>query len=196
MKTKKESPTKNTRNTPKYEIGRALGICAATGREIGPNEHYIATLREIPEQQPDGSTRNILKRFDYSLDSWESIARPAHLVFYWKAKMHEASDEAQPFVDDEVLLNLFDRLEDDEEPTRRSYRFVLGLILMRKKLLRCIRTERKINENGETESVWQMRKKGTPPDTPEIPMIDPKLKNEEVHELADQLGTIFREDFE
>jgi len=185
----KESKAKRT--GPLYEIGRPVGECAATGREIAPGATFVATLCESDEEREDGSTRTFFHRLDFSIDAWESGSRPERLVFYWRTAMPQPNERRDPFVDDEILMNLFERLEGDDDPQRLAYRFVLGLILMRKKRLRSVRTEVK-----ENRSIWFMRRKGDPPEAPPIEMIDPKLADERVREVADQLGEVFCENFE
>lgn len=101
--------------------------------------------------------------------------------------MPEPSRKPRPFVDDEVLLNLFHRLADDEQPQRIAYRFVIALILLRKRLLRHDSTQRE----GE-RVVWLMRLKGDDPQTPAIEVIDPRLSTDQVREVSDQLGEILR----
>lgn len=190
MMSQKESQDRK-RSGPLYEIGRPVGECAATGRQIAPGELFVATLCESDEEREDGTTRTFFHRIDFSVDAWESGSRPERLVFYWRTVMPQPNEKHDPFVDDEILMNLFERLESDDDPQRMAYRFVLGLILMRKKQLRCVRTEVKANE-----SIWFMRRKGDSPEAPLIEMIDPKLADDRVREVADQLGEVFCENFE
>lgn len=185
------TPPKQTKNAPLYEIGRPVGLCAVSGDGIEPGDGFVATLCEVDEERGDGSMRSVLRRLDFSEKSWEESGRPARLVFYWRSTMPEPNEKSEPFVDDEVLLNMFERLADDEDRQRRAYRFVLGLILMRRKVLRCVRTEQ--NDAG---SIWFMKRKGDPPEVAALEMVDPRLADEEVREVADQLGDVFREDFE
>ncbi len=182
---------KRTKSAPLYEIGRPNGVCAVSGGVIAAGDGFVATLCEIEEEVEDGGVRRVLRRIDFSAESWEGIEHPQGLVFYWRTTMPQPSEKEEPFVDDEVLLNMFERLADDEEAQRQAYRFVLGLILMRRKMLRCVRTEM-----VDGESIWFMKRKGDPPETEPMGMVDPKLADDQVRELADQLGDVFREDFE
>lgn len=186
----KESGDQKKRSGPLYEIGRPVGECGATGREIAPGEVFVATLCESEEEREDGTARSYFHRVDFSVNAWESGSRPERLVFYWRTAMPQPNEKRNPFVDDEILMNLFERLEGDDDAQRLAYRFVLGLILMRKKQLRCVRTEVKANE-----SIWFMRRQGDPPEAPLIEMIDPQLADDRVREVADHLGEVFCEDF-
>lgn len=131
---------KKSKSAPLYEIGRPVGVCAANGAAIEAGQGFVATLSEVEEPLESGEgVRRVLRRLDFLPESWEEIERPAGLVFYWRTTMPEPNEKDEPFVDDEVLLNMFERLADDEEAQRRAYRFVLGLILMRRKVLSTLR---------------------------------------------------------
>ena len=126
-------------------------------------------------------------RLDFSMEAWERGERPDRLFSSWRAIMREPGGKARTFVDDEVLLNLFHRLADDQQPQRVAYRFVIALILLRKRLLKHDSTKRQ----GET-SVWMMRLKGDPVDAPMLEVVDPNLSEDQVREVSDQLGEILR----
>lgn len=167
-------------SNPGYDVARATGSCAATGVAIEPGSTYVATLCERDGE--DG-----FDRFDYSLDAWERGQRPERLFSSWRATMPAPSSKARPFVDDDVLLNLFHRLADDEQPQRIAYRFVLALILLRKRLLKHDATV----ERGD-HPVWLMRAKGDPAEAPPLEVLDPQLSQDQVREVSDQLGEILR----
>ena len=122
-----------------YDVGKTSGTCALTGKVFDPGEHYIATLVE------DGDD---LHRVDVSEAAWEQGQKPDGLFSNWKAVAPQAAEEKKKlFVDDEVLMNLLERLSDAQQPQRIAFRFVLALILMRKKLLRYDGTEQSQPEN-------------------------------------------------
>ncbi len=163
-----------------YEIARASGRCAVTGRPIEPGTPYMATLCEREGEEG-------FDRLDFSIEAWERGDRPPRLFSSWRTTMPEPSRKSRPFVDDEVLLNLFHRLADDEQPQRIAYRFVIALILLRKRLLRHDSTQRE----GE-RVVWLMRLKGDDLQTPAIEVLDPRLSTDQVREVSDQLGEVLR----
>ncbi len=200
-KTKSTPPNskRNPKEAPAFTIGKPGGQCVLSNQPIEPGDHFIATMCEVPVE-PDGKgcadsstgeTGTILGRRDVSEEAWERGERPDGIVFYWRSCMPQPNDKVEPFVDNEVLYNLFERLADDAESQRQAYRFVLGLILMRKKVLRCVSTE-----CHDGQSVWMMKRRGDAPETPPVKMVDPQLADSEVRTVADQLGEVFREDFE
>jgi hypothetical protein len=92
-------------------------------------------------------------------------------------------------VDDAVLLDLFERLENDEDPRRRSFRFVLGLILLRRRKLRLIGRE----TEGEA-TYWVFKRVGGGDDAPHHRVIDPELSEADADELAEQLSEIIADE--
>ena len=97
--------------------------------------------------------------------------------------MRDAEEKKKLFVDDELLINFFERLEGAEGDLKLSFRFVLALVLMRKKLLIYDRMDR--GEDG-TET-WEMHLKGNPR-THRV--IDPRMDEEKIAEVSTQLGQI------
>jgi hypothetical protein len=159
-----------------YEVSRPQGKCAVTGRAIDPDEKFMAALRETPTG---------FERLDVSLDAWRDFDKTG-LVASWQTTMPKPEQKKKVFVDDEVLCNLFERLADTTEPAKQNFRFVLGLILMRKRLLIYETTRR----DGEKE-LWSMRFKGR---EETLDMLNPKLDEQQVAEVSTQLGEILNEE--
>lgn len=177
-----------------YQVARSTGLCAATGSPLEPGAACIATLCERPEDEG-------FDRFDYSIDAWESGTRPDHLFSYWRTTVPHPNEKKNPLVDDEVLMDLFERLGDDDRPQRIAFRFVLGLILMRKRLLRFLgRDSEQITvddaQGDEAEptkrEIWLMKPKGDDPEAPPIRLVNPHLLDEDVLELTEQLSEILQ----
>jgi len=162
-----------------YRVARSTGVCAATGKVLEPGTSCIATLCEVPDD--DG-----FERRDYSTQAWEA-GRPEGVFSYWKTTVPDPNRKQRVLVDDTVLLDLFESLAGDDRRKRRAYRFILCLILMRKKLLRYVgRTGQ-----GEDEQ-WLMLPRGVPAGSDPIDVANPQLTDEDVRELTDQLGEVLR----
>lgn len=165
-----------------YHISRPTGQCAATDQLLPPGAVCIATLCENPEDDS-------LVRRDYSLEAWEDGVRPEGLFSYWKAIVPQPNDRRGGLVDDEVLRDLFERLANDERPQRISFRFVLALILMRKRYLKFVGRQA---VEGDRAERWLMRHKGAEPDDPPIEVINPHLSDDDVRDLTEQLSEILQ----
>lgn len=178
-------------NAPGYEVARTTGRCAFTGREFQPHEPYIATLVE------EGDA---LRRVDIGLDAWEGGKRPENLFSDWKAVTPEPNEKRKLFVDDEVLVNLLERLADADQPQRIAFRFVLALILMRKKLIRYDRTERRVGPDNTPQDWWLLTPKldltkgplGKWDESRRFEVLDPRLDEAGVRAVTDQLSEVLQ----
>lgn len=165
-----------------YAIGRHTGVCAATGQPLAPGTPCVAALCEQPEG--DG-----LVRFDYSVDAWEEGHRPERLFSCWRTVAPEPDAPRRMLVDDQTLQEIFTRLEGDDRPQRLAFRFVLGLILLRKRLLRQAGRERR----GDRE-VWLVLPRGAVEGERPIELIDPRLSEEDVRQISEQFSEILQSD--
>lgn len=116
--------------TTTFELPRRTGVCAATGRTLQPGEEYVGALFERPDEAGGG-----LERRDYSRDAWESAPRHGTPVGFWRGKVSDAGDRATARLDPEAMLALFEQLSEATEPRHLAFRYVLALILIRKRLL-------------------------------------------------------------
>jgi hypothetical protein len=183
----------NQFNAPSYEIQKPTGQCAVTGRALAPREPYMALLVE------EGDA---LRRVDVSAEAWETGRRPDNIFCYWKAVAPEPHARKKVFVDDEVLMNLLERLADADQPQRLAFRFVLTLILMRKKLLRYDRTDRRPTARADAplQDWWIVTPKadlskgplGRWDDTRTFQVLDPHLDEEGIRAVTDQLSEILQ----
>ena len=160
-----------------YNIERTAGVCAKCGRTLQEKEEFFAVLTEAGES---------FAREDWCLGCWESPGRGeiANLFGVWRSRMPVRQTKRKLFVDDAMLVNFFQRLEGAQEPARVNFRFVLALVLMRKRLLVY---ERTIRENGAER--WVVRRRGSD-ELHEVP--DPKLDETRIGEISDQLGEILQ----
>src|SRR5829696_3579163 len=166
-----------SRKTSGYDVPRPAGVCAASGRAIEPGEKFIAAVRETPTG---------LERLDVSPEAWSQFDR-RDLLGFWQTTM--PSPEQKPkklFVDDEVLCTLFERLADTGEQAKLHFRFVLGLILMRKRIVLYETTREE-----EGRHVWVVRLRGR---EDRLDLVDPKLTEAQVAEVSQQLGDILHQE--
>jgi len=168
-----------------YHIARPTGQCAATGTLMEPGATCIATLCEREDDEG-------FDRFDFSEEAWDRGERPERLYSYWRTVVPHPEEKKNPLVDDEVLLELFTRLAEDERAQRQAFRFVLGLILMRKRLLKFEGRAIETADDGGEREYWFMRAKGTDPETEPMRVANPHLTDDDVRELTDQLSEILQ----
>ena len=188
-------------NSP-YQIQRATGVCAFTNRSLEPGEIYIATLVDapLPEGQKPAKDDPGFVRMDICIEAWEEGKRPQNLFSFWKTTVAHPSKKKKLFVDNSVLFNLLLRLADETQPQRQAFRFVIALILMRKKLLRYDKSA-KLDKGME---VWTMTPKldmtkghmGKWDEKNKLSVIDPHLDDDQIQQVSDQLGQILEAELE
>ncbi|MDG2200228.1 MAG: hypothetical protein P8K80_03495 [Phycisphaerales bacterium] len=166
-----------------YRVSRSTGVCAATGQPIEPGASCVAALCDDEEA--------ILQRVDFSLEAWESGERPEGLFSFWKTRMPEHGEKKKIFVDDQVLLDIFERMAEDDREDRQAFRFVLGLILIRKRLFR---HDSQRKEADGDRVVWLLRPKGSPPEAPLVEMLNPGIGDDDILSLSEQLGDVLQGD--
>lgn len=155
-----------------YSVAKPAGRCGVSGRVIAPGERFYAALRETPSG---------FERVDVAAECWDGFDR-SDLLAFWQATMPEPNVRRPMFVDDTVLCELFERLADVEESSKLNFRFVLGLILMRKRLLSYESTRQ--DERGEW---WVVKLKGR--EQP-LEMLNPHLDEAQTLEVSGQLSEV------
>ena len=159
-----------------YEVAKPLGRCSVTEKPIAVGEKFMATLRE---------TLTGFERVDVSLEAWQGFDRK-DVVGFWQATMPALEQKKKLFVDDEVLCDLFERLKETTEPSKLNFRFVLGLILMRKKML--VYDESRVEDGKD---IWVLHFKSR---EEKLDLLNPKLDEAQVAEVSQQLGQILNEE--
>ncbi|MGD0389031.1 MAG: hypothetical protein ABSC42_08760 [Tepidisphaeraceae bacterium] len=159
-----------------YAIAKAEANCRVCGRAIAVGEKLMAALRETPAA---------LERVDVCAGCWSGFDK-AGLLGFWQTTMHPATAKKNVFVDDDVLCELFERLAETTEPAKVNFRFVLGLILMRKRRI----VYESTRHEGEKE-IWSVRFKGR---EELLDLLNPRLDERQVGEVSLQLGEILNGD--
>jgi hypothetical protein len=158
-----------------WEVSKPLGQCCGTGKKIGYGEEYFAALVE---------TETGLQRRDFCADYWE--AEKPEVFCYWKSKLPSPDDKRQKFIDDDMLMAFFERLEAEREQEKINFRFVLALILMRKRRLKY-----DSSETRDDKEIWRLRIAG---DKQTVDVLNPHLDEEQIEQLSSQLGQILQVD--
>jgi len=193
-----------------YDVGRFTGTCAATGVALLPDTPCIATLSEPSDSEArpaektagsaadnataGGSAKPVgFVRRDYSIAAWDAGHRPESLFSYWRSVVPHPDAPRKLLVDDQTLLDIFLRLDGDDRDGRREFRFVLALILLRRRMLRSVGRGRDIHRDGECD-VWLLQPRGAVEGAPPIRVTDPNLSEADLGTIAEQLGEVVRGD--
>ena len=159
-----------------YAIAKAEAKCRVCGRAIAVGEKLMAALRETPAA---------LERVDVCAGCWSGFDK-AGLLGYWQTTMHPPTAKKNVFVDDDVLCELFERLGQAVDPAKVNFRFVLGLILMRKR-----RIVYESTRHEAEKEIWSVRFKGR---EELLDLLNPRLNEQQVGEVSLQLGEILNGD--
>jgi hypothetical protein len=108
-----------------YQIQANTRRCAVTGRELRPGEKFYSVLLDHG---------NRFERQDFSSEAWQGP--PAAAFSFWAGRIPAEEENKRPPIDDEMLMDCLQRLEGDEEPARVNFRYVVALLLMRRKRLK------------------------------------------------------------
>jgi len=108
-----------------YQIQPNTRRCFLTGRELKPGEKYFSVLLDEAGQ---------FVRHDYSAEVWQGP--PDGAFSFWAGKVPASDGSKRPRIDDEMLLECFSRLEGQDDPSRVNFRYVVALLLMRRKRLK------------------------------------------------------------
>ena len=158
-----------------WEINKPLGQCYGTGRKIEYGEEYFGALVETGEG---------LQRQDFCADYWEK--EKPNVFCYWKTRLPHPNQKKQIFVDNEMLLAFFERLSKEIEQEKVNFRFVLALILMRKRRLKYDAT--RVEDGNE---IWRLR---IVSEKQIVEVINPHLDEEQIEQLSSQIGQILQTD--
>jgi len=156
-----------------WVIDKPLGQCCATGRTIEPGEEYYATLVQ---------TEQGFVRRDFCADYWGE--HKPEVFCYWKAKLATPDQKKNLFVDDDMLMAFFDRLATETEQEKINFRFVLALVLMRRRRLKY--------DSSKTDAgkdIWRLRITGT---QDFVEVVNPNLGESQVSQLTTHIGEILQ----
>jgi hypothetical protein len=106
-----------------FEIQRSTRRCAATDRALEPGEICYSVL-EVQGAE--------IVRKDYGASAWSEP--PGEAFGWWKSRVPEPHAKKIKLAPNEVLLKLFDQLA--ERPESEDMRYVLALLLVRRRVLR------------------------------------------------------------
>jgi len=106
-----------------FEVQRCARRCAATDRELMPGDLCYSVL--------EVSGAEVVRK-DYCTAGWNGA--PDAAFGWWKSRIPEPTAKKIKLAPNDVLLELFDQLA--ERPDQTDLRYVLALLLVRRRVLR------------------------------------------------------------
>lgn len=151
-----------------YRIEPNSRRCAATGRELQPGERYYTALLEQD---------HALVRQDFSTEAWQGP--PTGAFSFWRGKVPPSQEASKPRFNDDLLEDCFLQLDGTEEPGKVAFRYVVALLLMR-------RRRYKLDETFEEGGVEKMRLKHSRTGASHE-VVHPHLSEEEILQVQDDV---------
>lgn len=141
----------------------------------------VTVLTEEPEQ---------FLRSDWCPACWDAPDKPdrPNVFSVWRGRAPRREEKKKLFVDDDLLVNFFQRLAEAEDDAKLNFRFVLALVLMRKKLFRYDKSAK--DEQGR--DVWLGSIKDEQGQWQSCQVIDVKLDPDAITEVNAQLSQILQ----
>jgi hypothetical protein len=151
-----------------YQIQPHTRRCALTGRELRPGECFYTALLEEGER--------FLRR-DYSAEAWQGP--PAGAIGFWSGRVPPPDQARRPRIDDDLLMDCFMRLEGQDDPSRVSFRYVIALLLLRRKWFKF--------EGGHSEGGREVLRMRSARTREVHDVVNPGLSDEEMALVQDEV---------
>jgi hypothetical protein len=163
-----------------FPVARPTGVCAATGRTLAVGERYVAALVERPGQP-------LLERIDFSIEAWEQGQRPhppLRLFGLWRSTIPRPGEKQATLLSDPELLELFEELAGATEARQLVFRYLLALLLVRRRVLKMAGTRRGV--------LLVRYKPATPggPEQPPLEVVDPDIDDRSITDAIEELGKV------
>jgi hypothetical protein len=129
-----------------YEVERSTRQCATTGRQFAPGEEYFSVL------MAEGAE---VRRYDYAAEAWQGP--PPQALGWWRSRVPLPPSRSR-WAPNDVLLGYFDELA--EQPARADVRYVLALLLVRRRVFR-VEEERTDTPGQEVLVLYCPRREAT-----------------------------------
>ena len=151
-----------------YQIQPNTRMCAVTGKPLEVGDRFYTALLEEGDH---------FVRKDFSLEAWQGP--PAGAFSFWTGRVPAPGEKQKPRFDDDLLEECFHRLEGQLDPSRVNFRYVVALLLIRRKRLKLDQT---ITESGEEKICVRCARTGE-----KYQVTNPPLSEEEMAQVQEEV---------
>ncbi len=155
-----------------WKINKSSQGCIICSKGFCGEEEYYSALYD---------ENNIFTRKDFCSSCWNKD-KDSGFFSFWKTKVPKKDKPVQKFVNTEILLDMFMRLEGNVETHQKNLRFVLALYLIRKKILKLKSLAR---QDGEEFIIVYCSKIDR-----EFHVCNPNLQEEEIEVITSEMGQL------
>lgn len=162
--------------TENWNIRSRAHACAHTGNPFTQGESFYTALFDDP------ATGDLIRR-DFSLAAWDDARALAEPFSFWKSTYEPPVNDAKPeVVEKENAESLLRRLIEENSPGSENTRYILAVMLERKKILKHTATR---DSDDASFLIYEHPKSG------EIYIIrDPELKLDQVEAVQREVSLL------
>ena len=157
--------------TTEWRILRGEKRCASCQKPFEEKENYFSALYD---------RKTTFERLDFCTACWKGDT--AEMFSFWQTRMPMKDEKKKLLDDDDVLMDFFRRLEGSEDDLKINFRYILALVLMRRKMLKF--TDVRRGETGETLVLTSPKEKTT------FEVRNPRLDEEKIARVTEEVGKI------
>ena len=121
-----------------FDVQRCSRVCAITQRELGPGDQYYSVLVR------DGAS---VERQDIFSEAWSGP--PGECIAWWRSVVPDPQHAKLHWAPHDVMLHYF--AETDDDAAKADVRYILALLMIRRRIFRLEETE--IHESGVEEMI-------------------------------------------
>ncbi|MGE3807571.1 MAG: hypothetical protein AB7K24_23145, partial [Gemmataceae bacterium] len=114
---------------------------------------------------------------DFSRDAWQGP--PAGAYSFWMGKVPAANEKRRLRIDDELLVECFNRLEGETDANKINFRYVVALLLLRRKRFKFEESRREGDQEVLCLLCTKTRSK--------VEVINPRLTEEEMAAVQEEV---------
>jgi hypothetical protein len=158
-----------------WNIQPPTGKCFVTGRPFGDEEVYFAVLLE---------TADGLVRQDFSAEAWAERPADQRALSFWRSEFKVAPPKPERTIAQDDAESLLRRMIEGADPTTENARYILAVMLERKKKLYHRDT---VEHDGRPCLVYEHKETGET-----FLIADPRLKLSELHLVQMEVAELLR----
>jgi hypothetical protein len=164
-----------------WKIAKLGAACCGCQTPLSVGQTYFSVLRNTTGAEAGEA----LLRQDFCCVCFQE-KRPDGVFYFWKAVQQAPDDtvkKRQPVVDVEHIIEFFKRLEGETAPQRVAFRYILALMLTRKKVL--VFEAKKKDSAGHELQVFREKRGGQ-----SHAVVEPSLSEDEIANVSAELGVL------
>lgn len=131
-----------------WKVHRSKCACTTCEQEIEQGKVFWSRLVENTVEGEEA-----LKRQDFCEAHWPAEGKS---FCFWQTTRSIEENKGPRMLDQDTLLTIFQELPESEEPRKVNFRYLLALILMRKKILKEYKKDATVLKLTDTVQEWEV----------------------------------------